>query len=128
METKDFDISDFKGCSIRSFTLREMHGRDSIAAAQRSVKPGEPNPIYGFQHRSQIIADAIVRVNGADVPTPYVAWEDWNIRTQTFVERAYDEMNGVSKEEMERFLGRHGLKPSDTQEASAPPTSSSGSK
>ena len=119
-KTRDFDLSDFPGCSVESFTLRELRGHDSIAAAQRSVVPGEVNPIYGFQHRSQIIADAIVKVNGKEVHSPYLQWEDWNLRTQNFVEMAYDKMNGVAKEEMDRFLAKHGMKREATPAASAP--------
>ena len=118
----DFDLTDFPGCSVQSFTLRELSGSDSLAAASRSINPQGPNPIFGFQHRNQCVADAIVAVDGKPVTTPYVAWETWNLRTQEFVTKAYDEMNGVSKEEMERFLAKAGLKPAVTPGATGPRT------
>lgn len=117
---KVIDLSDIPGCSVVTVTIRVLTGRDSLAAAERSIgRDGKPNPLVGMLHRSHMIADAITHVDGNEVIAPYLAWEDWNVRTQAFVERAYDLINGVSREEMDRFLAKHGLVPAPTQEPSA---------
>jgi len=125
--TRDFDISKYENVDVRSFTLRIVTGQDSLDATARSIGKGDrPNPMLTFSARSNTIADAIVAVNGVQVVTPYVQWEDWSLRTQAFVERAYDRMNGVTNAEMDDFLGRHGLMPKPTPEPIEPPASSSG--
>jgi hypothetical protein len=120
---REIDLSDFQGCSVKSVTLRVMTGRDSLAAAMRSVDPkGGPQPLMGFYHRSNLLADAIVRVDGQPVVTPYVQWEDWNTRTQGFIEAAYDKLNGITKAEMDRFLAKHGWMLAESPALSVPPT------
>lgn len=120
--TRDFDVSKYPEMDIKGFTLQIMTGNDSLDATARAVGKGDkPNPMLTFSARSNLIADAIVRIDGQDVIRPYVQWEDLSLRTQTFIEKAFDCINGVTNGEMEDFLVSHGLKPSKTQDPTAPP-------
>lgn len=118
-KTKDFDISKYPEVDVQSFTLQVMNGQDSLDATARAVgSDGKPNPMIAMKARSELISDSIVKVNGQEVPfKPYTEWENWSLRTQTFVERAFDKLNSVTQDEMDDFLGRHGLIPKKTPEA-----------
>ena len=121
MKTRDFDISKYSEVDIRSFTLQVMTGNDSLDATARAVGKGDrPNPMVTFAARSNLIADAIVKVDGQDVVRPYIEWESWSLRTQTFVERAFDALNSVTKVEMDDFLSSHGLMPKEATAPTAP--------
>lgn len=127
IRTKDFDISRYPDVDIRTFTLQIMTGNDSLNATARAVGRGDrPNPMITFTSRSNLIADALVKVNGEEVIRPYVVWEEWSLRTQTFVERAFDRLNSVTQTEMDDFLSRHGLTPKATPDPTELPSSSSG--
>lgn len=102
-----FDISKFK-CSISSFHLEELTGRQNIDALAQALGPNGGQGLNPFQmnvlHKNALVAMSITHVNEEPVIRPFTAWEMWNLRTQEFVVRAYDKLNDVSREEMDDFL------------------------
>lgn len=102
------DLSRFKGVSIRSFEIEELTGRDNIDALAQALGPDQGKGMSLLQmntaHKNQLIANAISSVNDEPVVRPFTAWENWNLKTQEFVVKAFDKINDISKEEMESFL------------------------
>lgn len=112
---KPFDLTG-RGCSIKSFELEVLTGRDSLDAAARAMPPppsdGSPPPpinalAANIAHRNQLIAQSISAVDGDPVVRPYTAWEGWSLRTQEFVVGAYMRLNEATKEELDGFLKAH---------------------
>lgn len=101
MQTKTFDLTKYKNLSIKSFTLRELSGYDETAAYDRAFGPGQRAAALTVQ--TQLIADAIVEVDGQPVVTPYVDWQKWSLRTRGFVTAAYQRLNDVTADEMADF-------------------------
>lgn len=110
---------------LQSFDLDELIGKDSLDAAARAAPPGASvNPAQlDALLLNQLIAQSISAVNGEAVMRPYTAWENWSLRTQGFVIRAYHRLNGATNKEMDDFLDHHFGAPGG---ASSPPSSASG--
>jgi hypothetical protein len=101
---KKFDLSKYKNVAIKSFELRELTGDSEMDAIARATDPSGKAGINGMQLRSQLVADAIVAVNGESVIQPYLDWQKWPLRTREFVANAFNAMNEVTKDEMSTFL------------------------
>jgi len=114
-----FDLTKYRGVSIKSFDMDEMIGRDSLDALARAVGPRDDNapPVSGYQmqvsHRNQLIAQAISKVNDEVVMRPYLAWTDWTLRTQEFVLAAHGRLNEATKDEVDGFLAAHFVSPEE---------------
>lgn len=123
-----FDISKIRGASISSFDMEEMTGRDSMDAMARSLGPRPSENMSAYQlnvlHRNQLVAQSISMVNGESVIRPHMQWEQWSLRTQEFVMRAYARLNEATKEEVEDFIKVHFDAPGEVSEQT---TSGSGS-
>lgn len=113
----DFEKIGIKGTSVKSVELRELVGADSEAAAARAVAPTSNGaaPVHGFllnmRHNDQLLADAIVAVDGAPVVNPWFGFSTWNLRTRDFINLAYQRMNAITEDEAKRFLLATGLVP-----------------
>lgn len=101
MATKTFDLTKYKGLSIRSFALRELDGADEIAAAERATVDGK---LDHARLREQLVADAIVEVNGETVTRPYFDWSKWNAKTRDFVRAAFTRLNDAEPGQLDDFL------------------------
>lgn len=126
-----FDVSKYKGLSIVSFDLEEMTGRDSLDAAARAIGPkresGSPEPNafqINIQHKNNLIAQSISKVNGKLVQRPCSEWEDWNLKTQDFILAAYTRLNEATDAEVKDFIKAHFDAPAESSE---PNSSGSGS-
>ncbi len=108
LDELNLDLSTYKRLSIRSVTLRELNGDDSTLAAQRAIGPTGAVTAYALtvEHKNQMIADSIVKVNGETVVTPYNDWQRWSLKTQQFVVEAFDFLNENSKEDLKDFRVR----------------------
>lgn len=82
---------------VRSVTLEELDGEAEIAALERAN--GSPR-----EGQEQLVAEAIVAVDGQEVVRPYVEWKRWKSRTRDFVRGAFNRLNSASPKEMEAFL------------------------
>lgn len=103
---KKFDLSKYKNVAINSFELRELTGDNEVDAIARCTDPATGRAqLTSVGLRAQLIADAIVAVNGEPVTGPYLAWQKWPLRTREFVAAAFDAMHEVNREEMQDFLG-----------------------
>jgi hypothetical protein len=107
LKARRYDLSKYPNLSIRSFALRELTGEDIVLAAER-VAIGTAkvdDNTYGLLLRNQMIAGAIVEVDGETVKgASCQAFLGWNVRTRDFVQRAFDHMNSVSDKERSDFL------------------------
>jgi len=127
-----FDLSKIKNCSVTSFDLDELNGRDSIDAAARAIGPGgdEGSRMSSYQanmqHRNQLVAQSISKVNDELVQRPYMQWEQWTLRTQEFVLAAYMRLNEATKAEVDGFIMAHFAAP-EGQSALSSSRSGSGS-
>lgn len=125
-----FNLSKYRGLSISSFDMEEMTGRDSMDAAARAIGPRSsegagPNAFQiNIQHRNQLIAQSISKVDDENVVRPHIKWEDWTLRTQDFVVKAYMRLNEATDTEVDDFIKAHFGTP---VAVSAPDSSGSGS-
>ncbi len=94
------------GLEIDNITLKTTTGQDEIMAEQRAAGRGA----HAFLE--ELMADAIVAVNGERVVTPYVQWKEWSTRTRAFVRAAFNQLNDASKEEIRDFLADEFAEPS----------------
>lgn len=106
-EARRYDLSSFKGLDIQSFAIREAIGEDTIRAAERCALPTGAQPdenLYSIMLRNQMIAGVIVEVDGQPVKGGACqAFLGWNEKTRKLVAKAYDRLNGTSKEDEEAF-------------------------
>lgn len=130
-----FDLSRYdkqKRLSVISFDLEEMTGQDSLDAAARAIGPRRAEedgpPMNSFQlniqHRNQLIAQSISRVDGQAVVRPFSKWVDWTLKTQDFVVSAYMKLNEAGKGDVDDFIKAHFDSPVAVSE---PDSSGSGS-
>lgn len=111
MHTRRFDCTKFglhthKGEAITSFKLRETTGPDEDAALQRVLDAYGTADVPKSAHQKVgegVIADSFVEVNDLPVVAPY-AWNLWPTRTRSFVEAAFNRLNGATKDEIDSFL------------------------
>lgn len=106
-----FDLSKIRGVSISSFDMEEMTGVDSMDAAARALGPRPSENMSAYQinilHRNQLVAQSISKVDDHVVIRPHTQWENWNLRTQEFVMRAYTRLNEATAKEVEDFIKAH---------------------
>ena len=118
MHEKVFDVSKYglvfpdptddsespRDIALRSFTLRELRGSDEIAAFDMA---GEAMPKGRVPGGSLLVEHlmmfAVVAVNGAKVPHPYLGLQLWWAKSRDFVRRAFSRMNDVKPDELDDF-------------------------
>lgn len=97
-----FDISKRRGCSIKTFTIRETDGKDETLAAVTAKAKGE-----GASMLEELARLSIVEVDGRPVsPESPADMDSWNTRTRTFVLNAFRHINGIDDEEGKDFLSQ----------------------
>lgn len=126
---KYVDLSKFRGLDVKSFKVRVTNGNDTVDAAVRCV-PLDDKPInnnlFGISMRQQILAAAIVEVDGKPITNPAGCQESigWNARTREFLGETYDYLNGLTQKEREDFQAM--LAASDAVPAASGSTTQSG--
>lgn len=84
---------------LDNFHMREVDGRDEeIAANMAKAKGGSATS------GEEMVRLAIVAVNGKPVKQPYLQFDTWNQRARSFALKAFNELNGYTKDEEEAFL------------------------
>lgn len=132
--TKTMWIGDFRGVDVESFTVKDITGDDITRAAERCLPTnGQPidGNLFNLLLRQQVIAGAIVEVDGVAVKGTCQASIGWNARTREFAGRTFDYVNGVSDKERELFekalMKGDDAAPENTLVASTQPSLESGS-
>lgn len=127
-EVKVVSLKKYRGMDVDSFGIVTISGEDVIRAAERCLPPDGKAPdsnLFNILLRQQVIAGAIVEVNGKPVKGTCQASVQWGSRTREFVGRAFDYMNGVTKDEIEDFdKALAGADRSETSQEKPTPTSS----
>lgn len=98
-----FDLSKFKGCSIQSFAMREVDGRDEALATMAAKAKGGATTMA-----DELVRRSLTKVNDSPVNVddgePYGEYDQWNSRTRNFVFEAFQAMNAVQPAEKDSFL------------------------
>lgn len=98
-----FDMSKFKGCSIESFCMREVDGRDEAVATMAAKAKGGSTTMG-----DELVRRSLTKVNDAPVnmddSEPFGEYDSWNSRTRNFVFEAFQAMNAVKADEKDSFL------------------------
>lgn len=121
MTEKTFDLTKYPNLDIKSITMRQINGNDTVEAASRCIpmdgKPLDPQ-MFSLMMRQQTIVQSIVAINGKRCEGPPIGdYMGWANRTVEFVGEIHDYMNGMSREERDNFRA--------TLVASSRPTSDS---
>lgn len=98
--------------SVQSVTIREVTGRDELAAA----KLAEAKKTTAY---TELIKLAIVEVDGAPVaPAGNVPLEEWTTKTRKAVARYFDELNDVAEAALDPLIRRaRGASPEEGEAA-----------
>jgi hypothetical protein len=106
-KTVDFKQLGIEGLDVQSVTVRVVNGEDSLAAAARCLTSDGKEisgPLFGMMMRQQIVAQAIVEVDGKPVVGACcVQYPRWSNRTRDFVGEVFDFLNEASEEEKRDF-------------------------
>jgi len=94
-----FDLSKKKGCSIRSFVIKETTGDDEEQAADFKTAKGGKATVF-----EELVRLSITYVNDVKTEQPFEGFDDWNSRTRAYVLAAFKSINGIEDEEVETFL------------------------
>lgn len=94
-----FDLSKKKGCSIRSFVLKETTGDDEEQAANFRTAKGGSATVF-----EELVRLSITYVDDVQVEQPYSDYDSWNSRTRAYVLAAFKSVNGVDDKEVDDFL------------------------
>jgi hypothetical protein len=95
-QTKTINFSRFK-LEISSITLEQLDGEAELAALERA----NGSAAGGME---QLVAEAIVAVDGQEVVRPYVEWKKWTSRTRDFVRAAFNRFCSATPKEIDDFL------------------------
>jgi hypothetical protein len=94
-----FDLSKKKGCSIRSFVVKETTGDDEEQAANFKTAKGGKATVF-----EELVRLSITYVNDVRVEHPFEDFDAWNSRTRSYVLAAFKSINGVEDKEVDDFL------------------------
>ena len=101
-----------KGCSVRSFVMREIRGADQLLAAERADHAGREQNLNSIMLLSVEAVEAqrlsLWMVDGKRVnnPDPYKEMDQWNARTKRFLIAAFSDVNGCTDDELRDFMNR----------------------
>lgn len=93
-----------KGCSVKSFSLREIDGEDEreagrFLAARKETIDDEATAVFEEQVRISIIG-----VNNEAVAQPYTGMNKWSTKTRRCLYEAWGMLNSLDKKEVASFL------------------------
>lgn len=94
-----FDLSGKKGCSIKSFVIKETDGEDEENAALAAKAKGGAATVF-----EELVRLSITYVDDAKVEPPLLDYDKWSSRTRNFVLQAFRSINGVDDKEVSDFL------------------------
>jgi hypothetical protein len=94
-----------KGCSVESFTIREIDGKDELDASrilQARGSSAENWQVAAFEENLRI---SIYAVDGNKVEQPYYNMNKWSSRTRRYLAEAWNLLNGIEDDALAVFLG-----------------------
>lgn len=94
-----FDLSKKKGCSIKSFVIKETTGEDEEQAANFRTTKGGSATVF-----EELVRLSITHVDDAKAEQPLTEYDGWNSRTRAYVLAAFKSVNGVEDKEVDDFL------------------------
>jgi hypothetical protein len=94
-----FSLEGRKGCSVKSFTLKETSGADEALAAEQKAAKGARATVF-----EELVRASIHAVDDQLVTQPYLEYDLWNSRTRAFALKAFVEVNGIEEDETSDFL------------------------
>lgn len=111
---KEFEVP-AKGADRYNFhkvVMRELNGQDRIEAsiwADKNINPALEESIVGQMDTQQreALRLSIVAVDGKRVNTggvPFMAMDEWNIRSMRFLEACFNDLNGVDLDEVKNSI------------------------
>lgn len=89
---------------IKSFTLRRLKGDDEIAAYDRTGSGSGAGAIARI--REELMAEAIVEIDGTPVPSPHIEWKGYERQTRSVMRMAFDQFVDLTDEAAELFLAQ----------------------
>lgn len=98
------------GMSCKEFVMRELTAQDEIEAAiwadkkRSSASDGVLSMVGGEQREAMRLA--LVEVDGEPVNVqgvPFTALDKWTYRTMRYLERAFEDLNGIAKKDLDSF-------------------------
>jgi hypothetical protein len=105
MVTIKYDISKYHRedapLSCKTFTVREVTSKDEDVASASAKAKGKDGQVM-----DELIRLSVTEVDGKDKSpeSPFVEWDGFNIRTRTFIIRAFQKLNAMAKDEGDDFL------------------------
>lgn len=90
-----------KGCSVKSFVVRETNGEDESVAIQRAKAKGDEGTVLNEMVR---LALCVVDDIQVDHRVPYLPYDNWNSRTRAMALRAFTSLNATTDKEDDDFL------------------------
>lgn len=84
---------------LQSFHIREVDGQDEETAAMWAKGKGG-----AASSGEEMLRLSIVAVNDQPVSQPYLQFDTWNQRARAFAMKAFNDLNGYSKDEETAFL------------------------
>lgn len=94
-----FDLSSKKGCSIKSFVIKETNGDDEENAANQKLAKGGSATVF-----EELVRLSITYVDDVKAEQPLTDYDGWNSRTRAYILAAFKSVNGVEDKEVEDFL------------------------
>lgn len=93
-----------KGCSIKTFVMRELKVKDDIEVAiwaDKNTPAAAKESAVGAMaaDRREALRLALVEVDGVRVNVngiPYMAMDDWSQKTMTYALMAFNDLNGAA--------------------------------
>ena len=93
-----FDLSSKKGCSIKSFVIKETNGDDEENAVNLKTAKGSGTVF------EELVRLSITFVDDVKVEHPFEDYDHWNSRTRAYVLAPFKSVNGVEDKEVDDFL------------------------
>lgn len=94
-----------KGCSVKSFVMREIDGQDERDAGRWIAARGTNIDDPSVAIMEEQLRISIVGVNDQSVEQPYTGLDKWSTKTRRYLIQAWTLLNGIDDEDLADFIG-----------------------
>lgn len=94
-----------KGCSVESFVIREIDGKDELEASRwvsAKATGADDEAALMVEERVRV---SVFSVNGQRVEQPYTGLNKWSTKTRNLLLQAWMSLNTVPDDDVAVFLG-----------------------
>lgn len=106
---KRFTLPDY--CTVGEFVMRELTAKDELTAsifAEKFMSDALRNSAVATiaAEQREAMRIALVEVDGKPVNVdgiPYMAMDEWSMRTIRFAQMAFNELNGIESDDLKNF-------------------------